>query len=165
MYTVQYMHTIYHESFEAEKFCGLCNYLHVRETSLYGNLRWRCWNMDLRDSRVSHWYSSFLRRSACATCCETFLPWNFHGIRYVQAKACCLSDHIMSSGQSWMWLQQHQMSTHWHRNNKWMSPWHLQSIWSHKKHGVILKWSTCTVYAMQYIDEFSWYKNSLFIAS
>ena len=42
--------TIYHESFEAEKFCGFCGFLHVCKTFLYESLRWRCSNMDLRES-------------------------------------------------------------------------------------------------------------------
>ena len=37
-------------------------------------------NMDLRESM---WHSTkvFSRRSACTTCCETFLAQNFHGIQ------------------------------------------------------------------------------------
>ena len=41
---------IYHESFEAEKFCGFRGFLHIRETFLYESSRWCCSNMDLRES-------------------------------------------------------------------------------------------------------------------
>ena len=38
--------TVYHESFEAEKF----HFLRVRETFLYESSRWHCSNVDLRES-------------------------------------------------------------------------------------------------------------------
>ena len=41
---------IYHESFEVEKFCGLCGILHVHKFFLYKGSRWCCSNMDLRES-------------------------------------------------------------------------------------------------------------------
>ena len=38
--------------------------------------------MDLRESMRDS-VKVFSQRSACTTCCETFLPQNFHGIQYV----------------------------------------------------------------------------------
>ena len=44
------MNTVCHESFEAEKFHGFCSFYMVRETFLYEISRWRCSNMDIRES-------------------------------------------------------------------------------------------------------------------
>ena len=54
----------------------------IRETFLYENLRWQYSHMDLRGSM---WDSAkvFSRSSVYTTCRETFLPENFHGIRYI----------------------------------------------------------------------------------
>ena len=41
-------------------------------------LRWRYSGMDLRESMWDP-AKDFLRRSACTTCCKTFLPRNFCG--------------------------------------------------------------------------------------
>ena len=57
---------IYHESFEAKKFCGFHGFLHVRATFLYVNLRWHCLNMDFMRKYVGF--------------CKTFLQkFAFHG--------------------------------------------------------------------------------------
>ena len=67
---LKHTHTVYHESFEAEKFHG---FHMVCETFLYESSRWPCSNMDLRESI---WDSAkvFLQRSACTTCRKSFLP-------------------------------------------------------------------------------------------
>ena len=54
----------------------------VRETFLYENLRWHYSHMDLRSNM---WDSAkvFSQSSVYTTCHETFLPRNFHGIRYI----------------------------------------------------------------------------------
>ena len=54
-------------------FHGFCGFHMVRKTLLHENLRWRCSNIDLRESM---WDSTkvFSQRSACTTCHETFLP-------------------------------------------------------------------------------------------
>ena len=61
--------TVYHESFEAEKFHGFRGFLHVCKTFLYESSRWRLSNMDLRESM---WDSAkvFSRRFVRTTCRE-----------------------------------------------------------------------------------------------
>ena len=65
--------TVNHGSFKVEKFSGFHSFYMIRETFLHGSSRWRCSNMDLRESM---WDSTkvFSRRSVCTTCHETFLP-------------------------------------------------------------------------------------------
>ena len=67
------------------KFRGIevLHFLHVCETFLYESSRWHCSNMDLRPSTYMGFCKSFLWRSMCTTCRETFLPWNFHGMWYI----------------------------------------------------------------------------------
>ena len=54
----------------------------VGETFLYENLRWNYSHMDLTGS-MWDFAKVFLRSSVYTTCRETFLPQNFHGIRYI----------------------------------------------------------------------------------
>ena len=73
-------HTIYHESFEAEKFLSFHVFSHVHKAF-----------MKIQDGtgfkrKYEEFRESLSWRSVCTTCHETFLPqifMDFHGIRYV----------------------------------------------------------------------------------
>ena len=77
-----YYYTVNHESFKAEKFHGFRGFLCVHETFLYENLsRMALFTYGFKRKYVG-FRESFLRSSVYTTCHETFLPRNFHDIRY-----------------------------------------------------------------------------------
>ena len=71
----------YQESFEAENFRGFCTLFQARGNSFIWNFKMALFIYEFK-RKYEGFRESFLRRSACTTCRETFLPWNFYGIRY-----------------------------------------------------------------------------------
>ena len=63
---------LHNESFEAEKFRSFVLFTCPRNFLS----RWFCSNMDLRESSYEGFCKSFLQRSACITCHETFTVYS-----------------------------------------------------------------------------------------
>lgn len=87
---ITWCNTIYHESFKAEKFHRFSWFLHGSKIFLYEILRWRCSNMDLRESMwdsVKVFYKVLhLQLAAKCFCFKTFIAYC---IRSLETGAIC----------------------------------------------------------------------------